>query len=688
MSHPDDRERDRTMIHQRKARRDPARIAPCRRARACASSAAVGFAAAVVLALASAAPLRAADANVNVNVNAVHAAPPFAAWLPASCLAVAQAAEPAPARARYDQSLFKPIVDSPALAAYVGEFTQARQKLAQRIADEAVLDPVLAVELVQAPLSVALLELDAQPDGSVNPVVAIRLELPRALPEALVFEAVSRLVNQPANLKTAAELGLAVPSLTLVETWPTAGGDQGVLTILAPTPWRVAVRGNFALVFRGKRPEAFKAVLDHAHAPAGPGTLWRTPGFQAAWQGVGMQPGAAFLYLNLRRLQAALPDNHIATIWNALGLDSVQDMGLSEGYFGEGLRHTLYFHAPGPRTGLLAALQSKPDAERTVARLPAVGGGATAAHMDLAGFYEELPLLLDALGGAIGLGAWGQGGGGGLAELARQRTVLGVPVRELLETLGNDFAYIAGDDGGVLRFENADIDGFAALVARMEQREGAAFRELATADDFRIRYLNRTREGGTWATPAYCVLGKRDERRGALLLATHPQAIVALLVPTRQVGRFGEDPDFLRVVAGVGAGHDLFVYLDNRDSLARVYTRLLPALNWWTVVDGPTPSAQAAGAEEIRGAALPQLYLRANVPLLGADPGLLPPASVLKPRMFGLGMGVRCDARGIVGTAYSPIGVWGGGVWMMDHLLLSNPTAMGVLAKNLMDWRR
>lgn len=626
------------------------------------------------------------SAGAWVSVQGGEDAPPFAAWLPEETIAVFQAGDPAAKRADLDRTLFRRIVDSPALAPYVAEFDRSRVTLAQRLAAESGLDPAFAVDLVNAPVSLAVLRLEFRPDAAPVPAVALRIHMPRPVPEQAFMEAVERLVNQPAHLQIARErLGRDVPRLTIRQTLPGACGDVAVLTILDETPWKLAVRGPFILLFRGESDRLLETVLRYACQPAGAeratGTLWSKPGYQAAWRGVGAPPGAAFYYFNIRRIQAgiaAMPGAPWVTIWNELGLDSVQDLGVADGYGGEGMRHVAYLHAPGPRSGLLAAVKSKPGAERTVADLPAVGGGAAAGHVDLAGFYEQLPLFLDAVGEVFGIAALGKGG---LTEIIRRQQLLGVDIRDVLEALGNDFAYLGGEDGGVLRFDNVDIPRFSALIQTMERQAGAVFRERVVGDRFRVRYLYRTREGGVPATPSYCLLGQRENQRGVMLLAAYPQAIYSQLAPPRPTGRFGADADFGRVLSGLGSGYDMYLYIDNRDNVGRVYNRLLPVLNWWT----ETGTVPASDGQTVRGAALPGLYMRAHSPLLGADPGLLPPGSTLTPLLFGFGVGVKSDPQGITATGYSPLGVWGGGIWLVDHLLLSNPTAMGVVAKTLVD---
>jgi len=610
----------------------------------------------------------------------------LAHWLPPGALALREAAHPGAEAELFGATLFGRLAETAAFQPFLADLARSRREIALRVAAEADLPADLAAAFMDAPVSLALLDLAPGPEGGLEPVVVLRVSLPRAVDPGLVFAAIGRQINTPANLaRAAALLGRPVPVLTYLETWPTAGGPLQVMRVLGEATWHVAVRGPHVLAYRGPPDGALRSVLDRSFADprAAGGSLAASPGFAAAWRGSGAQPGGSFLYANLQRVQpvlAALAGSQGASVWSALGLDAVQDLGLAGVWTGPGLRHTLYLHAPGHRTGLVAALAPRPVAEAAVAQLPATGGGALAVHADLATLLDELPLLVDAVRRALSPR--------GAAPPAQSLSFLGAPARDWAAPLGGDLVCLPGPDGLVLRFDSVDVAAFEARVALLEAGAGVRFRERAAPEGLAVRYLHRS-AGGLAPLAAYCLFRARPgDRLGTLLLASHPQAIVAQLEPVRPAPRLGRWPDFVRVAEGLGSGYDMFAYVDCRESFVRLYNSLLPVMNLWTDpahagwLPGATEAAGAdpGGAAGPRRVTLPMLYAWSNSPLRGADPGLLPPGSVLEPALFGLGLGVRTDQAGVTATAYSPLGIWGGAVWLADKLALSHPAAAGMLA--------
>jgi hypothetical protein len=73
---------------------------------------------------------------------------------------------------------------------------------------------------------------------------------------------------------------------------------------------------------------------------------------------------------------------------------------------------------------------------------------------------------------------------------------------------------------------------------------------------------------------------------------------------------------------------------------------------------------------------LPLASLWAGSAHYPVDTGLLPPASAIVPRMFGVALGIRNQPQGLTLQAYSPIGIHGLAVVLFDRLVASNPLAL------------
>jgi hypothetical protein len=454
-------------------------------------------------------------------------------------------------------------------------------------------------------------------------------------------------------------MGVPVQNICWVEEW-TEGPGHSVLAVLGHSPLRVVLLGNTVLVYRGPDKEPLARML-RRHGQPGPGqaSLARAGRYQDAWRGAEATPETGFVYANLGRLVElvgpGLPPNTAAAL-ELIGLDAIDAAGMSSAWTGEGLRHTLYLHASA-RRGILATLRAQPGAEVYAAKqAPVDAAWALAARLDWAGLYESIPQLIDAYRNIAGSAP---GGGKTYERWARGFTILNVPPADILRALGDDLVFLDGPDGVVAMFCRVRLKDWAEVATRMEAAAGFPFRTLPAANPagapLGVRYLNRVRGETLLLAPSYCELGRySDPELGAVLVGTHPQAILGALARLRQP-RLDASPDYGRVAAGMGGRYGLFLYTPARESYRQVYNTLLPALSAWQ-----------------------------STPFFPANPALLPPGSEILPCLFGTGLGLKVDDAGVTITVFSPVGIAGPVAWALDRLLLSNPAALGMVGAA--DW--
>ncbi|MCC8181212.1 MAG: hypothetical protein LIP23_09935, partial [Planctomycetes bacterium] len=214
------------------------------------------------------------------------------------------------------------------------------------------------------------------------------------------------------------------------------------------------------------------------------------------------------------------------------------------------------------------------------------------------------------------------------------------------------------DDTQVLHFNNVDVPRFEALVARMEQNAGERFSSLQIGG-YRVRYYNRRASMFSPLAPAFCLMPhQQGGNKGLLLMASHPQALVSLIreaTATRET--LATQPDFAKVMSGLGNNFSFLYYHDSRGSYPRVYNFLLPLAAMW-----------------------------ASSTHYPVDTGLLPTAATIAPAMFGCAIGMKQLPDGISIQAYSPLGFHGLTVNLADRMVVSNPLVIGYLYSMIDEW--
>ncbi len=550
------------------------------------------------------------------------------------------------------QTVMQVVAQDPEVSAFLEALSTSRKRYVSEVADAAGLQPAFVRSLLEGQLSGALVDVAVQPGGeggadySYTAVLAVHLAEPPD--QKKLFEAIKTMVRRWREERE--EQGTAVPLKRVAweEKYP---GDHTVLMIASKSPLRFVLLGRTLLFFRGPKSEGLKQILANYDNPVMAKVLAKSPLYQAVRKGAEAAPGMSYFYLNTLRLYTflgAVQLPRVTRLLDVLGIRGVQALGCAGGYSQTGMRHTLYFHTPRKRRGLLKALRMRAGAENAAMVLPEDASGIFAARADLATLYQEIPLLVDAVEQVLGRPTPLE-----LTKLAGQQTLFGVSARKVLDTLGDALIVESGPGGWTLRFDNANWKAFEQAIARMEQNTGKRFASMAVenaAGQKRVvRYFNRWDEPIPVA-PGYSVTETRDDGTGVIYVASYPQALKAIL--RRPPGeRLQASPDYQRVMAGMGKGYGVFLYVQSADSYPRVYDAVfLPALHAW------------------RGSSA-----------LAPDPGILPPGEHLGEHFFGCAVGVKNSSNGIAFTAYSPLGLGGFLVFLTDKLLVSNPTAIGMI---------
>lgn len=548
----------------------------------------------------------------------------------------------------FSGSLFQRLSELPEMRPFLQSFEESRRRLAGDIATAANVSPQFAAEMVNGKLGFALINIEIGRDGKPAAEFIVTLSLPGQPDRATVHSAVMALLNRPEVVRAILEsqgLDPNLPLKTLAQE-ETLSGYPPVLRIGPDI--RIATMGNTVFLYKGQGSEGVKKLFDIAATPSS--SLSRSAAFQAVYQGCGANPGSSFAYVNVPRVTAILDAMNLGAVTkiiDAIGLASVQAMGVAGTYQNDGVRHSMYLYSPGGRVGgLLSSLVPMPGDSRVgmegfAHTIPAAAESFAAFRVDVPTFLRELPYFLESIGAVTRPG--------GMTSLLSNERILGVPLPDLIRTLGGDIVIRPHDDTQVVMFHNVDIPAFDAVIARMEQSAGGRFNSI-NIGGYIIRYYNRRSSLAAPLAPAFCLVPRSaGSNRGILYTASHPQALVSMI----QESLAAREPlsgtqDFLRTATPMGGNYSLYYYNGNRDSYRRIYNFLLPAASLW-----------------------------ASASRYPVDTGLLPPASTVAPHFFGCAIGVRGYADGLLIQIFSPIGANVLPLLLADKLVISNPLVLG-----------
>ncbi len=555
-------------------------------------------------------------------------------------------------QAGYQQSVLRKIAANLEMSRFLRAWEVTQRKYVNDVAAKANLDPAFVQSIMDGRISGALVDMgmitskSGKTELGYTLVLAVRLE--QKPDRKKLFGAIRAMVDRWQE-QQGRKQKIPLSKVAWEEKYP---GGHKVMMIVGANPLRFVLLGKTLLFYRGPRSEGLKRILANFDNPLTARVLSKSQLYRAAYGGAEAGRDMGFLYVNtvkLHSLLGAVGMPKVTRLLDVLGIRGVMALGCAGGYFGGGLRHTLYLHAPRERRGIIKSLSMKPKAEAAAMMLPGDAPGILAARANLGSLYNEIPLLVDAVEHALGRAT-----PLGLANLAGQQTILGVPAQTILSTLGDAVIVQPGPAGWVLRFDNANYAAFTAAVVRMQKNAGVRFSgqalRLGANQVFNVYYFNRSGKPLPVA-PSFCIAQKHANGTGVIYIAAYPQAIKAVL-RHKCAGMLQGAPDYQRVSAGMGKGYGVFLYVNNRDSYPRVFDNLLlPILNAWRSVSATAP-----------------------------DPGLLPCGRDIAPHLFGCGVGIKNQPQGITFTAYSPMGFGGFAVFLLDKLVVSNPTAIGMIA--------
>ena len=565
--------------------------------------------------------------------------------LPASVIACVEPPDGQALEQSYANSVIRALADMPEMAPFFDNLAASRRALADDMAAGAGITRELAAELIEGMAGGALINVTLAGGGPPVPEYVLAVSLASPPDRGMVFDAVRNLLNRRDIVRAALKsqgLDAELPLRTLAQEESLPGYPP--LLRIGPNI-RVAVIDRLVVFYSGHGSEGVKSLFDAMRNPAL--SLAGDPAYQAARQGAEAAPGMGFTFVNLPRLLSLLDAaglGAVTRVADSLGLSSAQAIGLAGGYRRDGMRHNLYIHCPGQRTGLLSALVAMPPdmgMEAFAQVIPARAEAFMALRLDIAAFLNEAPYFAESIGAIARPG----GMGGYLAN----ETILGVPLADIAGAVGGEVVIRPHDDTHIAFFNNVDVQAFESIVARMEQNAGTRFRALA-AGNYQVRYFNQRAGPSLPLAPAFCLIPRqRPAGSGVLYAASHPQALLSLI---RDAGSARETvaaaADFQKAAAGLDGNYSLFYYVDCRDSYRRLYNLLLPLTAVWS----------GSGIYPV-------------------DTGLLPPASAIMPKLFGCAVGVKSRPQGLAIQAYSPIGINALAVLAADKAIVSNPLVLG-----------
>ncbi|MBN2714129.1 MAG: hypothetical protein JXR97_17045 [Planctomycetes bacterium] len=549
----------------------------------------------------------------------------------------------------FEKTALKKIFDNPDVGSFIDDLNKSEMKFVNEIAETAKLEPAFIKSLFDAQISGALIDVsvDTEDGKGVDTSFVVAFHLAEKPDQKMVFDAVTAAVE---NYRKRMKTEVPIPAGLSVVNKEAKVGTHDVLRVLGERPLRFVVLDNTIIFYQAERREGLEQIIMNYDNRLSAKTLSKSPTYKSVFAGSEARHGMSFFYINTRRLYAlfgALGKPEYMRLLDVLGISGVQAIGCAGGSFKEGFKHTMYLHAPNERHGLLDTLLMKENAEQAALELPGDAPGIMASWVDFSDLYRKLPMLADSVENAIGGKA-----ALGLTNLAGKQTVLGVPAMEMLAPLGDAVIIHPGPGGWAIRFDLVNIEAFKEVIGRMQKNSGKSFsvKTVKTADgqESRVYYFNQSGSPLPLA-PSFCITKVRKDKDGKLVgkvyVSTHPQVIESIL-RHKSAENLNKSKDYMRVMEGMGSGYTVFVYLDNRASYRRIYDAALPLVNIMTAWPGYT-----------------------------ADAGKLPPGTEIENYFFGCGLGVKNSQEGITFVCYSPLGM--GGLLVS---LLDTPMIHGMLA--------
>lgn len=559
----------------------------------------------------------------------------------------------------YSRTLFARLANLPEMGPFLRSFEESRRTIAKDLSETANVPSQLAQDLVSGRLGVALMNVGLGRDGKPTAEFALGIAL-RSVPDRkAVYNAVMSLLNKPEVVRQVLQSQGIDPntplrSLAQEETVP---GGPPILRI-GPN-FRVMSIGNMVMIYHGPGSDGIRKVFEAVQNPTA--ALSRNANFQASYRGAEGKPGSNFFYVNVPRVMAildALNLNTVSRVADALGLGSVQSIGVSGTFHDEGVRQTMFLHTPGgSTTGLMSALIPMPadslvGMESFANIIPSPARSFLAMRVDVTTLLKEIPYIIDSFDAVTRPG--------GVSGMVANERILNVPVTEILQALGSDIVVRPHDDTQVLMFHNVDVAAFESVIARMEQSAGVRF-NTQNIGGYMVRYMNRRSSLTTPIAPAFCLMPRgQGSPQGIVYMASHPQALVSLIREASSAREpLAGTPDFRKASGGIGNGYSLYYYNGDLECYRRVYNFLLPVLSLWS-----------------------------SSTKYPVDTGLLPTASTIVPAMFGSACGIRFLPDGMQMQGFSPIGSGAVIVQILDKLVVSNPLVIGYAYSMLETWMK
>lgn len=557
----------------------------------------------------------------------------------------------------YSRTIFARLASLPEMGPFLKAFEESRRALATDISKATNVSPQLVNEFVNGRLGLAVMNVGLGRDGKPTAEFVLGLALQNPPDRQTVFSTVMAILNRPEVVRQVLESqgidpNTPIRSLAQEETVP---GGPPMLRI-GPNI-RITLIGNMVMVYHGPGADGIRKIFEAVQNPSS--SLSRNSSFQITYRGAEGKPGSSFCFINYSRIAAildALNLGPVTRVADALGMGSVQSIGIAGAYHNEGVRQTLFLHTPdGATTGLMSALIPMPadppvGMESFANIIPSPAESFLSMRIDSSVLLREVPYILDSLGAVTRPG--------GVSGMVLNERVLGVPLGDILRTVGTDLIIRPHDDTQVLMFHNVDIAGFEAVVGRMEQNAGARF-SSQNIGGYSVRYFNKRASLSTPLAPAFCLVPRAPgSAQGILYMASHPQAVVSLIrEATAAREPLASTSDFRKASSGTGSGFSLYYYNGNTECYRRVYNFLLPVMSLWS----------SSGWYPV-------------------DTGLLPTASSIVPAMFGSSFGIRCLAEGMQVQVFSPVGSGAVLVQALDKLVVSNPLVIGYVYSLLESW--
>ncbi len=265
-------------------------------------------------------------------------------------------------------------------------------------------------------------------------------------------------------------------------------------------------------------------------------------------------------------------------VHDMLGIQGLREITLTAGFHGADWRSELFVHAPAPRTGVLAVIESSgrlsPEALASIPETASIAGGF---QIDISKLYAWVYDMVGEME-PEGQQAIDQG-------IAQAGAMLGVDVKAaLIDGIGSDWVYYAdrnvggnGVAGVVIRNQLRDPQAAMAIERLltignmiMQQELGSEDLHLAIKPfqhgDHTVYYLN-----SPLISPALSV----DDNQ--LLIGLYPQTVVSALDQQKTARSITDNPKFnaLRRQLSVGPEYTGFHYVDTEQTLDSAYSNVL-----------------------------------------------------------------------------------------------------------------